>query len=285
MSTSTAAAGAVVVGVDGSPAAERAVLWACDEASRLHRSLHVLHAAARTAPRAPLYSAVSTAHRRCPGLRVTSELSCDPPATALVQASRSAHTLVLGARGRGGLAALVLGSVSTEVARQASCPVVVVKDADDADRPRDSVVVGVDGGAPSQPALGYAFEQASSRGTALDVVHAWSHEHAPLTGVLAEALSADYQVEPDKELLVAECLAGWREEYPDVDVRVSLVHGEAVSALLEHGDGAELVVVGSRGRSAVAGLLLGSVSHNVLQRAGGPVAVVRAERSHAGRTG
>jgi nucleotide-binding universal stress UspA family protein len=290
----------VVVAVDGSPAARRALAWASDEAQRLHRPLHVLRAHAAAAEsagaglrtpmpagavaqlRADLVDAladdVTRAHEVAPELEVTSELAAEGPAKAIIEASRRAHTVVLGARGLGGFRALLLGSVSTQVAMHAHCPVVVIKDVEDVDRPRDSVVVGVDGAQESQSAIGYAFEQASSRGTSLDVVHAWSHEHAPLTGVLAEALSADYEVEPEKELLVAESLAGWREKYPDVDLRISLVHGEAVSSLLQHADGAQLLVVGSRGRGGFKGLLLGSVSHSLLQQAGAPVAVVRGHR-------
>jgi nucleotide-binding universal stress UspA family protein len=301
MAGSIAANHSVVVAVDGSPAAERALAWACDEARRTHRRLHVLHASAVAdewaadpgvlAPlprgttedlveelRELLSAAVDRTHELAPELDVTSELSGQAPAKALVETSHRAHTIVMGARGHGPVSSILLGSVSTQVAMHAHCPVVVVKDLDDPERPRDSVVVGVDGAQDSQPAIGYAFEQASSRGTSLDVVHAWSHEHAPLTGVLAEALSADYEVEPEKELLVAESLAGWREKYPDVDLRISLVHGEAVSSLLQHADGAQLLVVGSRGRGGFKGLLLGSVSHSLLQQAGAPVAVVRGHR-------
>lgn len=290
----------VVAAVDGSPAADRALAWACDEAARLHRPLHVLRAHAAVAEPAgtgPLTSmpasaveqlraelndllaaAVTRAHVLAPQLEVTSQLAAEVPAKAIIEASRRAHAVVLGARGLGGFRSLLLGSVSTQVAMHGHCPVVVVKDVEDVGRPRDGVVVGVDGAQDSQSAIGYAFEQASSRGTGLDVVHAWSHENPPFTGALVEALSADYAVEPGKELLVAESLAGWREKYPDVEVRVSLVHGLAVPTLLEHSDGAQLLVVGSRGRGGFKGLLLGSVSHSLLQQAGAPVAVVRGDR-------
>jgi len=66
----------------------------------------------------------------------------------------------------------VLGSVSTQVAMHALAPVVVLKDREHPDRPRDSVVVGTDGSAGSQPCLAYAFEQAVSRGMSLEAVYA-----------------------------------------------------------------------------------------------------------------
>ena len=91
---------------------------------------------------------------------------------------------------------------------------------------------------------------------------------------MADALSADYELEPRRLLLVTEALAGWTQKYPGVDVRQSVVHAHAVPALVEHSARAQLLVVGSRGRGGFAGLLLGSVSHGVLQRATCPVAVV-----------
>ena len=88
--------------------------------------------------------AVARVRRLVPGLVLTAELSQRAGAAALVEASRTADTVVLGARGRGHLAIALLGSVSSSVAVQAQCPVVVVKDGEDPARPRDAVVVGVD---------------------------------------------------------------------------------------------------------------------------------------------
>ncbi len=296
MNTS-APVGGIVVGVDGSLAADRALHWAAQEAQRRRRPLHVVHAqvvaatyagagvfSALSAPdvaqllagsRSLLADAAATARAIAADVEVTSELAERSPAHALVEASARAQLMVMGARGHGGVASLLLGSVSTQVAMHARCPVVVVKDVEDPDRPRDGVVVGIDGSPHDEQAIGFAFDQASSLGTSLDVVHAWSFGHGPLTGAVAEALAAEYRVEPQRELLVSEALAGWREKYPDVHVHTSVVHGLAVPVLLKQCDGAELLVVSSRGRGGFTGLLLGSVSHVLLQRAGCPVAVVR----------
>jgi nucleotide-binding universal stress UspA family protein len=74
--------------------------------------------------------------------------------------------------------------------------------------------------------------------------------------------------------ILAERLAGWAEKYPEVPVQSRVVRGRAARALVEASARAQLVVVGSRGRSGLAGILLGSVSRAVLLHAHCPVAVV-----------
>jgi nucleotide-binding universal stress UspA family protein len=279
-----APAGSVVVGVDQS-SSTAALLWGAMEAIRRRLPLHLIHGVAArgeepadsppdtpptTSGRPVLDTAVARVRCLAPSLSLTAQLYEGSAADALVEASRTADTVVLGARRRGALTSALLGSVSAEVAVQGQCPVVVVKDGEDPERPRDAVVVGVDGSQESQPCLAYAFAQAATRGTSLDVVHAWSSR-----------TTATYRMEQRGHLLLAEALAGWAGRYPDVDVTCSVVHEEPVSALVRHGDGAELLVVGSRGRGDLRGLLLGSVSRDVLLRAGGPVAVVRARQHTA----
>jgi nucleotide-binding universal stress UspA family protein len=289
----------IVVAVDGSAPSDRALAWACEEAARLHRPLHVLHANAvagqsagsgalrqmsqsateqlKDELRQVLDQAVRKVHQLAPRLQVTSELVGTAPARAIVEASSRAHTVVLGGRGHGPLSSLLLGSVSTQVSMHAHCPVVVIKDVEDVDRPRDGVVVGVDGVTDSQPALAFAFEQAAARGTGLDVVHAWVYEQPTLLRPITEPIMANHEMTRERELLVSEIIAGWGEKYPDVSLSKSVVNARPVDALLQHSDGAQLLVVGARGRGGFTGLVLGSVSHALLQRAGAPVAVVRGD--------
>jgi len=139
-------------------------------------------------------------------------------------------------------------------------------------------VVGVDGVTDSQPAIAFAFDQASSRGTGLTVVHAWENEQPAFVRPIAKRIVARHEVTRERELLLSETLAGWCEKYSDVPVRTSIVYSRPIAALLEHADGSELLVVGSRGRGGFSGLVLGSVSHAVLQHAASPVAVVRGDR-------
>ena len=101
---------------------------------------------------------VSGVHSRTPRRR---------PAAALVQEAETSELLVVGSRGRGGFAGLLLGSTSTSVAMHAACPVVVVRGIEDeAAVPASSsrhVIVGVDGSKLSDAALEFAFHAASKR--------------------------------------------------------------------------------------------------------------------------
>jgi nucleotide-binding universal stress UspA family protein len=296
MST-TAADHRIVVGVDGSQPSRRALSWATEEAVRRRLSLYLVHSyqvpatyagegsytdltdadveRIRSAAR-HLVDDAAAVRQLAPRVAVTTQWSQGSAAQALVEASRTADTIVLGARGRGSLTAAVLGSVSTQVAMHALAPVVVLKDREHPERPRDSVVVGTDGSPGSQACLAYAFQQAASRGTTLQAVYVWSADSAGwIPG--ASLVTATHRMETKGQLLLAEALAGWAEKYPGVQVRRSVVQGDPVSALVECSDGAQLIVVGSRGRGSFAGLVLGSVSHGVLHEAGCPVAVVRGE--------
>ena len=82
-------------------------------------------------------------------------------------------------------------------------------------------------------------------------------------------------VVPAETAALTDAVAGWRKKFPDVDVRERVVHAIAAPALVDAARGAELLVVGSRGRGGFRSLLLGSVSHAVMHHATAPVAVVR----------
>jgi nucleotide-binding universal stress UspA family protein len=289
------AANRVVVGVDSSTESSTALTWACEAAQRLQRPLHLVHAydggvadgrsemfspvhaddvgeleraAART-----LSTAVEAAQR--PGLSVTSHLAQGSASACLVEASRTAYAVVTGDRGHSAFAGALLGSVSTQTAMHAHAPVVVVKRRPEPDRPRDGVVVGVDHSDSSEACLAFAFEEAWSRGTHVDVVHAWSYAHARGADGIG-SLRDDLQ--HHHERLVAESLTGWRHKYPDVQVRTTVLRTEPLAALVDRAHDSALLVVGSRGRGGFASLVLGSVSHAALQIAGCPVAVVRGRR-------
>jgi nucleotide-binding universal stress UspA family protein len=135
----------VVVGVDGSPGSDAALLWAADEASRRDESLLVVHAwtlpvvdatpfgaptvdltLIEDSARKVLSDALDAARAAVPDLQVEGRTVRRSPATALLDAVGSDDLLVVGSRGRGGFAGLLLGSVSSQVAHHAHCPVVVV---------------------------------------------------------------------------------------------------------------------------------------------------------------
>lgn len=287
----------IVVGVDGSDVDQVTLAWAADEATRTSHPLHVLHShlpefgygeAGMFAPlpaidvelleesaREILALAVQRVRSLAPDATVTSELVHGSPAAALVHASRTASLVVTGGHAHSALSAALLGSVSLQVAAHSHCPVIVVKDVEDRERPRAGVLVGIDGSQSSQDCLRFAFEQASSRGTSLEVLHAWAPPVRQPSELLSPILAAAYEVEPRERLTMAEALSGWQQDYPGVAVQQTLVRAPTVEALLKHADGVQLLVVGSRGRGGFAGLLLGSVSQRMLDHAGCPVAVIR----------
>ena len=280
--------GTIVVGVDGSPDSEGALQWAVGEAARRRLPLHLLHATnidylvaaamlnPADAPDVPddvVEAAQERALRLSPGLTVTAEASTGPAAHDLVEHSEGAEAVVVGAHGRG-VVRESLGSVSLQVAMHAKCPVVVVR-GQQTGQPSGPVVVGIDGSALSREALGYAFEQASLRGTRLVVILAWWIEFIDGAVVTSPGSPEWRRLEDQLRLTVAETMAGWQEKYPDVVVDERIEHARPADALGAASDGATLVVVGARGRGGFTGLALGSVSHAVLHRASSPVAVVR----------
>jgi nucleotide-binding universal stress UspA family protein len=291
---------AIVVGIDGSDAAAGALDFALAEGANRGLPVHIVHAWSVPIPPVPLGGpsvggssddalresaqglldeALAYAQKVAPDVGTTGELRTAAPATALLTAAKDALMLVLGSRRHSTMGELLLGSVSLQVATHAPCPVVVVhvtqtglEPGPDAGR----VVVGVDGSPASSLALVEAFREASLRQVGLTVVHAWTGLagfDVPGGEVHWERLSRDSE---DEELrMMAEQLAGLREEFPDVGVQQRLIQGGPAHELADASRGAVLVVVGSRGRGGFASLLMGSVSHGVLHRAHCPVMVVR----------
>lgn len=139
-----------------------------------------------------------------------------------------------------------------------------------------SIVVGVDGSDSSKAALRWALEEGRLRGCTVEAVYAWEYSPAPGIGP-APAAGAPVELlrRSAKDLLEA-AIADAGGATAGVDVRAVAIEGPATAALVEAAERAELVVVGSRGRGGFAGLLLGSVSHQVSQHASCPVVIVRA---------
>jgi nucleotide-binding universal stress UspA family protein len=137
------------------------------------------------------------------------------------------------------------------------------------------VVVGVDGSDSSVEALRWAARQARLTGATLCVVTAWDYpEHATPFGIVPELPATFDPVEKARlalDALVGEVL----DSDPGIVVVRDVVHGGPAPVLLEYAQGAELLVVGRRGRGALAGALLGSVSGRCLTHASCPVAVIR----------
>ena len=281
----------VVVGVDGSGSAYRAVEWAASEAARRGVALRLVSAFSWTtsdhpvrhdgrvaqyrdqlleAARHRLSRAARIAEDTSPGTETAPQVEIGAPIEVLGSEARRAQLLVLGDRGLGGVTGLVLGSVAVALAARGACPVVIVRgETRNTDGP---VVVGTDGSPVSEAALGFAFDAAAVRGAELVALHAWS----PTAVDKALEPMMDWDAVADEEdAVLAERLSGWGQKYPQITVRRSVVRDGAARALVDASRGAQLVVVGSRGRGEAAGLFLGSVSHGVLHAAHCPVAIVR----------
>lgn len=279
----------VVVGVDGSVGAERALAWAVEEARWRRARLEVVHAWTRglgghaatasslglleEASQALLDRQVAFARTIGPGLEIEGVLLLEPAAVALVQLSEHSELVVVGSRGHGELASLLLGSVADACVRHARSPVAVIRE-----RPSDGtlpVVVGVNGSAASTRALCWAANEARLRNARLVVVHAWT----PLFVGELTSVSSTPDADAAIERAAAETLTRAADHVgaPGAGPKPEpeLVRGDAADALLDAATRASLLVVGSRGRSAVAGLVLGSVSTRCVHEAPCPVVVVR----------
>jgi nucleotide-binding universal stress UspA family protein len=207
------------------------------------------------------------------------------PAKVLVDQSRDADVVVVGARGRGGAAGWLLGSVSQELLRRSSCTVAVVRSPDRDEAANNSatyasewtrVVVGVDGSDSSKSALRWAAEEARAHNAELTVVSVWTP--APIAAAPHGGVGWGAGLEP--EALAAAVLHDTIEEVLSEDSGLALRRevrgGHAVAkVLIDVSDGADVLVVGSHGRGGFVGMLLGSVSQHVAAHAGGIVVVVR----------
>lgn len=280
----------VVVGTDGSSPADAAVEWAADEAARRGCALRVVHvcepwvydSSHRTASgfrdslteqsRAVLDAAARLAGERVPGLAVDTSAQTGRVVEVMRREAEGTELVVVGSRGRGGFAGLLLGSVSLALAGHVTTPVVVVRG--EPKQVYGEVVVGFDQSPESEAALRYAFQEAVRRGARLRAIHSWE------LPVLAAGATAYTPLVEDvfeaERRLAADTLVPWRERYPQVEVEETVLYGHPVRDICEASAAADLVVVGSRGLGGFGSAVLGSVSHGVLHHAGCPVAVVRA---------
>ena len=227
-------------------------------------------------PRRALAEAITRAGEVAPDLLVDTDLLTGRPALMVTGSGSGALMLVVGARGAGGFAAMLLGSVSRYAAMHASCPVVVVREETGA--VHREVVVGIRDPHDATATLPFAFEEAALRAATLVAVHA-GHFPAP-AGDLG-AGEAGNPANPSKVSAeaadhLAEDLRSWREKYPDVPVRQDVVRGHPGRVLASYTARADLVVIGRHGGHDT-GLAIGAVQHAVLNHAHGPVAIVPAK--------
>ncbi len=283
----------IVVAVDGSAPSDAAVRWAAHEAMLRMlplRLVHVVQAPVLTYPLTPipapmedwqdergrriLRDAAEQVHRIAkeagsPAHFVGTEIYYSTTIPTLIDLSKDAEMVVVGSRGHGAFRRGLLGSVSTAMVHHVHSPVAIIHDTvvPSAYAP---VVVGVDGSPASELATEIAFEEAAQRGVDLVAVHAWSDSN------LFAVPGVDWAAESDgAERVLAERLAGWHEDYPDVTVTRVVVRDQPARYLAEQAESAQLLVVGSHGRGGFAGMLLGSVSTTLAHGVRIPLIVAR----------
>jgi nucleotide-binding universal stress UspA family protein len=289
--------GRIVVGVDESSGAAAALRWAVREADKRSWSLTAVlawgfldqHHPVNGQPFDPTYGeadaaaaldAIVAAAVGSPDAAAAVERTVvnDLAARALLDVSADADLLVVGARGRGGFRGLLLGSVSQQSLHHATCPVAVVREGTvDAAERIGRIVVGIDGSDTSHRALQWALDAARVHDAAVDAVHAWTMPYGLGVGMGLGIVGAALDVTPVEDVarrtLDAAVDSADTSGLPGPVTR-TMTYGSAAAALLETAEGADLVVVGSRGLGGFKGALLGSVSHNVAHRATCPVVVV-----------
>ncbi|MFJ4691066.1 universal stress protein [Streptomyces sp. NPDC088766] len=286
----------VIVGVDGSASSLGAVVVAAREAHLRGAPLRIVHAFGHGAGHLPgeappwnpaghglgpmTHGAPARAEERAreivPDIEITRSVVPGQALEVLEIESRSASLAVVGSRGLGGFTGLLLGSTAVQLAAHGRCPLMVVRGRPD---PAGPVVLAVDGSPAGEAAAWFAFAEAALREAPLVALHVWNtwSERAyegpgdPLNAVVSDV----DRLSTEERRLLDGTVAPRQQAFPQVEVERRLVRSRIRPALLDATRGAQLVVVGARGRGGFTGLLLGSVSQALLHHAHCPVAIAR----------
>jgi nucleotide-binding universal stress UspA family protein len=287
--------GRIVVGIDGSQQSGKALEWAVSRARLGGEQLELVNAYSLT-PALDLYgygltasqpadwliefsqqvleAAAARVRELAPDLTCTLTSTMGQPAFMLADASEGADAVVVGRRGLGGAASVLLGSVSNRLTIQAKCPLVVVGEGD---LPTTGpIVVGVDGSEFGTNALRYAIGEAALRKTSVRAVAAYDVLHHPALVADPELVA---RMRADVEAEVVDTISRALDELQgtgpgSANVDHVAVEGRAADVILGQADDAQLIVIGTHGKGLVRRVLLGSVSRQVLNDADRPVAVV-----------
>ncbi|MFI1658125.1 universal stress protein [Streptomyces sp. NPDC020472] len=282
--TARSALGRVVVGVDGSPSAHTAVMWAAAEADLRGSTLCLVHAADTDAPVPFLSEAEIVRGRRAgrelldrtaeaiaeryPELAVVEELSDGPAPGSLRRAAASTGTIVVGHRGLGGFSSLLLGSVGLEVAAGATTPVVVVRGAAESVE-ADAVLAAVRDEADVGCARAAARE-ALLRKMPLWLLHIW--DVGRIIGARAASRNGGDGSARAHARVLSSVSDRLREEFPGLTVQAEGRKSHSVpGALVDASHHADLLVLGGRRSPGYLGPTLGRITLTLLQHAHCPV--------------
>ncbi|MER6630769.1 universal stress protein [Streptomyces sp. NPDC000987] len=289
----TPLSGHVLVGVDGSAEAARALDRAVAEAQARRTPLEILHGwpwARHGTPEPPrgadetthslldrahgvLRTAMAQVRERAPGLRATATLSPQPVAAELVRRGRNAALTVIGSRGLGEITGLTAGSVGWRVAAHCASPLLVVRGEAAYGWPEHgTVLVGVATDLDTE-ATRFAFEQARLRGARVRILHACA---VPVPAGTAPEAGADAVVRR-RAAVPGRAAAALRGKYPEIEVETDTVWGGTTQALVEATRAADAVVITAHRRHGQRpGPRLGPVTHALLHHAHCPVFLVPA---------
>lgn len=292
----------IVVGVNGSPDAERAVRYAVRRAEEVGCGLLLVNAVHEVVPITPMWPLLTGDSlmdvgrgiladaqllvERLAGPRVPVEVlaALGPAVSVIAEAGRHAQLVVLGHRGASTLERLFTGATTLGVVARATCPVVSV--------PREwrelptttRIVAAVDGSAASSDVLAAAFVLASERVAPLEVVHCW--ELDPLYPYLVDGAEVEQHWSLHTSGLIAGLVARWSQKFPEVAVEARLQYADLVRTLVDCSRDAGALVIGRHGHGGVSGRLAismpGSTARALIEHAHCPVLLVPHAVSAAG---
>ncbi|MDE5641674.1 MAG: universal stress protein, partial [Bifidobacterium castoris] len=280
----------ILVGVDGSHASYKATWWAANYAKHVGLSLQIVCAYSL-----PSYAAVSfdatytamgddnAAHNDAQEILSKAKAIADEqgvdaqtlivtgdPSSVFVELSRNYNLIVIGNRGKGGLAERLLGTTSSSLPAYAYCPIVVVPYTDDKGNLMhlNNVITKVAVGSDDTKWGIRALELAAQ------FAHAWGAQLDVITVVPSNTNLDDDEVRGRFEDELGARLKPILAKYPELNVRENIVAGNAVETLTKASRDHDVVVVGSCGRGGFTGLLFNSTSQGLLQHSVSPVLVV-----------
>lgn len=243
--------GRVIVGYDGSPLAAAAVEWAAREAVARYAPLRIITAStppdstdfydAGQRRREALADVAGRLAMRYPQLRIEQIATVLDPRDALLGDVEVDDLLVVGASTGGAAKRMLLGSVARTAARRSPCPVIIVREPPTGSS-IEKIVVGIDGSSAAEAAIEWAASESRFHGADVDIVHAWNGE-------------AGSEAQHVVDAAVAHC-----KRLTPNPVCGRLERGSAVDVLVAASRRADVLAIGSRGRSGFKTAIFGSVA-------------------------